>query len=92
MRITPPADDYGRQRLRIKNQASGDVHQAPRVEPYPAIAPSSERRERRPVLAIRRRLRDRPQAPLTEVEWRRREHARLYHEVDEEGHRLDVRV
>ena len=94
MRITPPADDYGRQRLRIQNRASGDVHQAPRVEPYPRIAPSEERRERRPVLTIRRRLHDQPRPPLTDGEWRRRQHAQAYLELEpeEDEHRIDVRV
>jgi len=46
MRIEPPADDYGVQRLRRKNETSDEVAETDHVEPYPRVEGSQERRER----------------------------------------------
>ncbi len=46
MKITPPADDYGLQKLKQANSRS-EVKETAKVEPYPRIAPSEERREPR---------------------------------------------
>ena len=56
MKITPPADDYGLQKLKQANSHS-EIKETGKVDAYPRIAPSEERHEsQRPMQRESRRL------------------------------------
>ena len=54
MKIEPPADDLGLQKLKSADRAKGRVQQVDHVEGSARIAPSQERREPQPVTTERR--------------------------------------
>ncbi|MCW8918500.1 MAG: hypothetical protein OQL08_06760 [Gammaproteobacteria bacterium] len=60
MKITPPADDYGLQRLK-QSDSHREVKATEKVAPYPRIAPSEEHHEPRVMPERERRARERRQ-------------------------------
>ena len=58
MHITPPADDYGLQKLK-KNDASSEVKETGKLEPYPRVESDEEHHEPKDPLVRERRKGDR---------------------------------
>ena len=67
MHITPPADDYGLQKLR-KADSNAEVKETPKLEPYPRVEALTERHERKEPMIAERRARERRQRKRRQIE------------------------
>jgi hypothetical protein len=88
MHITPPADDYGLQKLK-KADSSAEVKETHKLEPYPRVEALVERHESKEPMIAERRRRERRQRNRRQAEDKVILDTRGEHERRTKGRRED---
>ena len=88
MHITPPADDYGLQKLK-ESDSRKEVKESDKLEPYPRIESSEERHEPREAMVMERRKRQRRKRQRRQVDAKTTLDTREQHERRQQPRRSE---